>query len=91
MAGCTVAVALFIVAIHLLLKAEGTQCRGPKADNSMRHSACQAFMDDVMVMTPSIQGTEWILSAMEKMATEVPTIQDHGIRCVGFSPVPKPD
>jgi len=26
-------------------------------------------MDDVTVMTPAIQGTQWILSALEKMMT----------------------
>ncbi len=69
MAGCTISVALFIAAMNLLLKAGGLQCRGPKADDGTRHHACHAFMDDVTVMTPSIQGTQWILSALEKMAT----------------------
>ncbi len=56
MAGCTISVALFIAAMNLLLKAGGMQCRGPKADDGTRHPACRAFMDDVTVMTPSIQG-----------------------------------
>lgn len=34
-----------------------------------RPPACRAFMDDVMVMTLSFQGTKGILSALEKMAT----------------------
>ena len=69
MAGCTISVVLFVAAMNLLLKAAGMQCRGPKADDDTRHPSCRAFMDDVTVMTPSIQGTRWILSALEKMAT----------------------
>lgn len=69
MAGCTISVALFIAAMNLLLKAGGMQCRGPKADDGMRHPACRVFMDDVTVMTPSVQGTRWILTALENMAT----------------------
>lgn len=69
MAGCTISVTLFIAAMNLLLTAGATQCRGPKAEDGIRHPACRAFMDDVTIMTPSIQGTQWILSALEKMAT----------------------
>lgn len=69
MAGCTISVTLFIAAMNLLLTAGATQCRGPKAEDGTRHPACRAFMDDVTVMTPSIQGTQWILSALEKTAT----------------------
>jgi hypothetical protein len=114
MAGCTISVSLFIAAMNLLLKAGGMQCRGPKADDGTKHPTCRAFMDVVTVMTPSIQGTQWILSALEKMATwsrlqfkpeksrslsilkgklignifniqgsEIPTIQDQRIRCLG--------
>lgn len=114
MAGCTVSVVLFVAAMNLLLDAGRTQCRGPKAVDGTRHPACRAFMDDVTVMTPSIQGTQWILSALDKMATwarmqfkpeksrslcilkgkltrstlniqgsEIPTIQDQEIRCLG--------
>ncbi len=64
MAGSTISVALFIAAMNLLLKAGGMQCRGPKADNVTRHPASRAFMDDVTVMIPSIQGTQKILSAL---------------------------
>lgn len=51
--------------------AEGgrTQFRGPKADDGLRHPACGAFMDDITVMTPSIQGTKWILSSLRRMAS----------------------
>ena len=69
MAGCTISVVLFVAAMNLLLKAVATQCRGPKANDNTRHPACRAFMDDITVMTPSIQGTRWILSSLEKMAT----------------------
>lgn len=68
MAGCVISVALFIAAMDLLLKAGGIQCRCPKAEDSPRHPACRAIMDNVTVMTLSIQGTQWILSALEKMA-----------------------
>lgn len=114
MAGCTISVVLFVAAMNLLLKAAGMQCRGPKANDDTRHPSCRAFMDDVTVMTPSMQGTRWILSSLEKMATwsrmqfnpkksrslsilkgkltksifsiqgsEIPTIQDQDIRCLG--------
>lgn len=69
MAGCTISVVLFIAAMNLLLKAGQTQCRGPKAEDGTRHPACRAFMDDVTVMTPSIHGTQWILDALDKMAS----------------------
>lgn len=69
MAGCTNSVALFIAAMNVLLTAGAMQCRGLKADDSTRHPACQAFMDNVTITSPSIQGTQWILRAMEKMAT----------------------
>ena len=69
MAGCTVSVVLFIAAMNLLLMAGEMQCRGLKADDGTRHPACRAFMDNVTVMTPCIQGTQWILSALEKRAT----------------------
>ncbi len=109
-----ISVALFIVAMNLLLKAGGMQCRGLKADDGSRHLTCRAFMDDLTVMTPSIQGTQWILSTLEKRATwsrlqfkpeksrslsilkgkltvkifsiqgsEIPTIQEQGIQCLG--------
>lgn len=69
MAGCTISVALFVAAMNLLLKVGGKQCKGPVADDNTRLSACLAFMDDITIMTPSIQGTQWILSSLEKMAT----------------------
>lgn len=69
MAGCTISVALFVAAMNLLLKAGGMQCKGPMAEDGIRHPACRAFMDDITVMTPSIQGTRWVLSSLEKMAT----------------------
>ncbi len=82
MAGCTISVALFIAAMNLLLKAGGMQCRGPKADDGTRHPACRAFMDDVTVMTPSIQGTQWILSALERW--------QHGHACSSTGKVKEP-
>lgn len=116
MAGCMISVTLFIAAMNLLLKAGGMECRGSKADDGIRHPACRAFVDDVTVMTPSIQGTQWILNALEKTATwarlqfkpeksrslsvlkgkskgnifkiqgsDIPTIQEQGIRCLGKS------
>lgn len=66
MAGCTISVVLFVAAMNLLLKAAGMQCRGPKADDDTRHPSWGAFMDDVTVITP--MDTQWILSALEKMA-----------------------
>lgn len=69
MAGCTISVVLFIAAMNLLLTVGAIQCRGPKADDGTRHPTCRAFMDDVTLMTPSIQGTQWILNALEKIAT----------------------
>lgn len=69
MARCTISVVLFVDAMNLLLKVAGMQCRGPKADDDTRHPSCRAFTDDVMVMTPSIQGTRWILGSLEKMAS----------------------
>lgn len=67
MAGCTISVTLFIAAMNLLLTAAATQCRGPKAEDGTRHPACRAFVDDVIVMTPSIEGTQWILSRRFKV------------------------
>lgn len=37
MAGCTISMVLFIAAMNLLLRARGTQCRGPKTDDGTRH------------------------------------------------------
>ena len=68
MAGCTVSVILFVAAMNMLLKAGEKQCRGPKAVDGTRHPPCRAFMDDITVMTSSITGTRWILTALEKMA-----------------------
>lgn len=69
MAGCTISVSLFVAAMNLLLKAGESQCKGPIAGDGTRHPACRAFMDDITVMTPSIVGTRWVLSSLEKMAT----------------------
>ena len=69
MAGCTISLALLIAAMNLLLTAGAMQCRGPKADDGTRHPTCRAFMDDVTIMAPCIQGTQWILRTLEKMAT----------------------
>ncbi len=66
MVGCTISVALSFAAMNVLLKAGGTQCRGPKADDGTRHPACRAFMDDITMMNPLIQGT---LSSLERMTT----------------------
>ena len=65
MAGCTVFVVLFVTAMNLLLlKAGGMQCRGSKVDPTCRH-----LIDDITVMTKSLQGTDWFLRSLEKMAT----------------------
>lgn len=44
---CTKFVVLFVAAMNLLIKADGIQCRGPKADDDTRHPASRAFMDDI--------------------------------------------
>lgn len=69
MAGCTVSVILFVVAMNLILKVGGAQCKGPVVVDSTRLPECRAFMDDITVMTPSVVGTKWILRALEKMAS----------------------
>ena len=69
MTGCTISVILFITAMNLPLEAAKLECRGPKTSDGTRHSACRAFMDDLTVMTSSMQGTRWILRSLGDMAT----------------------
>lgn len=40
-----------------------------KSSDGAEHFVCQAFMDAVTVMTPSIKGTQWIVNALKKMKT----------------------
>lgn len=67
MAGCTISVVLFIMAMNLIIKGGEQQCKGPKANNGTRHPPCRAFMDDITIMTQSAQGTRWVLAGLEKM------------------------
>ncbi len=69
MAECTISVALFIAAMNLLLKAGGMQCRGPKQTTARGAPLVELSWTMWWLMTRSIQGTQWILSALEKMAT----------------------
>ena len=67
MAGCTVSVVLFVIAMNIIITAAESECRGPITDSGVRHSPCKAFMDDITVMTPSVIGTRWVLGGLEKM------------------------
>lgn len=67
MAGCTVSVALFVAAMNLLLEVEGMQWKAPVVYYGTRRPACKAFMDDISLMTSLIQGTQQLLSSLEKM------------------------
>lgn len=57
MAGCTISMALFVAEMNLLFKVGEKQCKGPVANDSTIFPACLAIMDDITIMTPSIQGT----------------------------------
>ena len=67
MAGCTVSVVLFVMAMNIIISASESECRGPLTNAGERHSPCKAFMDDITVMTPSVVGTRWVLGGLERM------------------------
>lgn len=58
------------------------QCRGPKSEEGTRHPACREFMDDLIMITSSIQFMNLTKNTFSIQGSEIPT-QERGIRCFG--------
>nr|XP_061785060.1 uncharacterized protein LOC133576095 [Nerophis lumbriciformis] len=67
--GCTISVALFALAMNMLVKAAEVECRGPKSSSGIRQPPIRAFMDDLTVTTTSPTGCRWLLRGLERIIT----------------------
>lgn len=67
--GCTISVALFALAMNMLVKAPEVECRGPKSSSGIRQPPIRAFMDDLTVTTTSVTGCQWLLQGLERIIT----------------------
>lgn len=72
---------LFITTMNPLLEVEGRSAE-VTSDDSTRHPACREFMDDVIMMTSSIQLMNLTKNTFSIQRSEILT-QEQGIRCFG--------
>lgn len=72
---------LFITTVNPLLEVEGRSAEVTSGD-STRHPACREFMDDVIMMTSSIQLMNLTKNTFSIQRSEILT-QEQGIRCFG--------
>lgn len=69
MTGCTISVVWLFYHHEPANEDRRNAIQRAKSSECAEHFVCQAFVDAVTVMTPSIKGTQWIISALKKMKT----------------------
>ena len=67
--GCTISVIIFAAAVNLLLKSVENQSRGAISRTGTVQPPTRAFMDDMTVMTRTIQQGRWTLNDLNDIFT----------------------
>lgn len=66
--GCTISPIFFIMGMNRIISAVSTKLRGPKNAAGCQQPVIKAFMDDLIVTTPTHVQTRWVLAELDRMA-----------------------
>ena len=61
--GCIISVILFTLTVNMWLSAE-VECQIPMTRTGIHQPPIRAYMDDLTMLTSSIQGCKWILQGL---------------------------
>lgn len=64
---CTISVALFTLAMNIVVKSAEVECRGPLTKSGVRQPPIRAYMDDLTVTTSLVPGSRWILQGLGRI------------------------
>lgn len=64
---CTISVALFTLAMNIVVKSAEVECRGPLTKSGVRQPPIRAYMDGLTATTSLVPGSRWILQGLGRI------------------------
>lgn len=61
-------VSMFALAMNMIAKSVGVECRGPQSHSGTQHPLIRAYMDDLRVMT-LVPRCRWLLHRLKWLTT----------------------